>query len=95
MLDAPAKAAIKESIKVDTNVTSVDVNPALLSRLSPSVRDVAEHAAVLKSVLSRLGPIFDLVERETSRMTEISPFVAAKDQVCHTNVFRISGINLL
>jgi len=81
LLDAPTKAAIKESIKVNTDVPSVDVNPAFLNRLSPSVRDVAEHAAVLKSVLSRLGPIYDLVEREASRMTEVSPFLAGKDQV--------------
>jgi len=59
----------------------VDVNSELLSRLSPSVRDVAEHAAVLKSVLARLGPIYDLVEREASRMSEVSPFLAGKDQV--------------
>jgi len=80
-LDASAKAAIRDSIKVDTDVTSVNVNPALLDRLSPSVRDVAQHAAVLKSVLARLGPIYDLVEREASRMTEVSPFLAGKDQV--------------
>lgn len=69
-------------MKVNTNVPSVDINHALLDRLSPSVRGVAEHAAVLKSVLSRLGPIYDLVEREASRMAEVSPFLAGKDQVC-------------
>ena len=79
--DATTKAAIRESIKLDTNIPSVDVNPALLNRLSPSVRNVAEHAAVLRSVLARLGPIYDLVEREASRMTEVSPFLAGKDQV--------------
>lgn len=94
-IDATAKAAIRESIKVDTNVPSVDVNPALLDRLSPSVRGVAEHAAVLRSVLARLGPIYDLVEREASRITEVSPFLAGKDQVRHTNVARISGTDLL
>jgi len=75
MLDAPARAAIKESIKVNTNDPSVDVDPALLNRLSPSVRDVAEHAAMLKSVLSRLGPIYDLIEREASRIAETASVV--------------------
>jgi hypothetical protein len=90
-----AKTSLKESIKVNTDVASVAVDPALLDRLSPSVRDVAEHAAVLKSVLARLGPIYDLVEREASRMTEVSPFLAGKDQVCHASTARISDINLL
>ena len=95
MLDAPAKAAMKEAIKVNTDVPSVDVNPAMLDRLSPSVRDVAEHVAMLKLVLSRIDPIRDLVDREASRMTEVSPFLAGKDQVRHTSVVRISDINRL
>ena len=95
MLDPPTKAVIKENIKVNTDVPSVAVDPALLDRLSPSVRDVAQHAAVLKSVLARLGPIYDLVEREASRMTEFSPFLAGKDQVCYRSVVGISDINLL
>ena len=79
----PTKEAIKDSIKLNTtNIPNVVSNPALFSQLSPSVRDVAEHAAVLKSVLSRLGPIYDLVEREASRMAEVSPLLAGKDQVC-------------
>jgi len=78
---APTKAAMKDTMKVDTNVPNVGVDPLLLDRLSPSVRDVAQHAAVLKSVLARLGPIYDLVERETSRITEVSPFLAGIDQV--------------
>jgi len=81
LLDATARGAIKDSMKVNTDVPNVGVDPALLDRLSPSVRDVAQHAAVLKSVLARLGPIYDLVERETSRMTELSPFLVWKDQV--------------
>lgn len=93
--DTATKATIKGSIKVDTNVPSVDVNPALLNRLSPSVRDVAEHAAALRSVLAQLGPIYDLVEKEVTRMTEVSPFLAGKDQVCHTNMARISDTDLL
>ena len=92
---ASTKVAIKDTIKVDTNVPNVGVDPQLLDRLSPSVRDVAQHAAVLKSVLARLGPIYDLVEREASRMTEVSPFLAAMDQVCHARVAAISNINLL
>lgn len=79
--ETPPKPAAREPIKLDTNVQSVVLNPALLDQLSPSVRDVAEHAAVLKSVLARLGPIYDLVEREASRMTEVSPLLAGKDQV--------------
>jgi hypothetical protein len=89
------KAATREPIKVNTDVANVAVDPALLDRLSPSVRDVAEHAAVLKSVLARLGPIYDLVEKEASRMTEVSPFLAGKDQVCHASTARTSDINLL
>ena len=85
-VEATAKAAIKE-LKLDTNVPNVDVNPALLDRLSPSVRGVAEHAAVLRSVLARLGPIYDLVDREASRMTEVSPFLAGKDQVRHASIW--------
>lgn len=93
MLDGQTgKAVAKEPIRVDTNVQPVVVDLALLDRLSPSVRDVAQHAAVLKSVLARLGPIYDLVERETSRMTEVSPFLAGKDQVCHTNIVGSSDI---
>jgi len=95
MLDAPARVAVKDSIKVNTNVLSVEVDPALLNRPSPSVRDVAKHAAMLKSVLSRLGPIYDLIEREASRMTEASPFLEGKNQVRHTSVVRISGIEQL
>jgi len=79
--ETPPKVATREPIKLNTNVPSVVVDPTLLNRLSPSVRDVAEHAAVLKSVLARLGPIYDLVERESCRMTEVSPFLAGKDQV--------------
>jgi len=79
--ETPSKANIKGSIKLNTDISSVGVNPALLDRLSPSVRDVAEHAAVLKSVLARLGPIYDLVEKETSRMAGVSPFLAGMDQV--------------
>jgi len=79
--ETPPKEILKGSIKLNTNVPTVDVNPALLERLSPSVRDVAEHAAVLKSVLARLGPIYDLVDREASRMTDVSPLLAGKDQV--------------
>jgi len=80
--ETPTKETIKDSIRLNTtDIPNVATNPALFNQLSPSVRDVAEHAAVLKSVLSRLGPIFDLVERETSRMTEVSPFLAGKDQV--------------
>jgi hypothetical protein len=78
---APKKAAVKDTMRVDTNVPIVGVDPLLLDRLSPSVRDVAQHAALLKSVLARLGPIYDLVEREASRMTEVSPFLAGRDQV--------------
>jgi len=88
----PPKVATKELTKLNTNVPSVDVNHALLSRLSPSVRDVAEHAAVLKSVLARLVPIYDLVEREAFRMTEVSPFLAGKDQVRHASMTRISRL---
>ena len=95
LLDTPSKAAMKDSIKVNTDVPSVVVDTALLDRLSPSVRDVAQHAAVLKSVLARLGPIYDLVEREASRMTEVSPFLAAKDQVCRRGVVWIPDINLI
>ena len=95
VLDPPVKAAMKDTMRVNTNVQSVGVDPALLDRLSPSVRDVAQHAAVLKSVLARLGPIYDLVGREASRMTEVSPFLAGKDQVCPTNAVGISDINLL
>jgi len=95
LLDTPAKAAMKDSIKVNTDIPSVVVDPALLDRLSPSVRDVAQHAAVLKSVLARLGPIYDLVDREASRMTEVSPFLAGKDQVCRRGVVWISDINLI
>ena len=79
--ETPPKLATREPIKLNTNVQSVVLNPVLLDQLSPSVRDVAEHAAVLKSVLARLGPIYDLVEREVSRMTEVSPILAGKDQV--------------
>ena len=93
--ETPPKVATREPIKLNTNVPSVVVDPTLLNRLSPSVRDVAEHAAVLKSVLARLGPIYDLVERESCRMTEVSPFLAGKDQVCHASVARISDIDLL
>jgi len=96
MLDSvPPKTALKDSIRVDTDVPSVSVDPALLDRLSPSVRDVAQYVAVLKSVLIRLDPIYDLVERETFRMTEFSPFLVAKDQVCHRSIVEISDINLL
>jgi hypothetical protein len=77
----PKDLTTREPITVDTNVTSAIPNPAQFNQLSPSVRDVAEHAAVLKSVLSRLGPIYDLVEREASRMAEVSPLLAGKDQV--------------
>ena len=93
--ETPPKAATREPIKLNTNVPSVVVDPTLLNRLSPSVRDVAEHAAVLKSVLARLGPIYDLVEREASRMSEVSPFLAGKDQVCHASMARIFDIDLL
>ena len=89
------KDLIKESIKVDTSVTSAIPNPAQFDQLSPSVRDVAEHAAVLKSVLSRLGPIFDLVEREATRMEVVSPLLVAKDQVRHASVVTISDIKTL
>jgi len=75
------KTATRDPIKVITDIPNAVVNPAPLDQLSPSVRNVAEHAAVLKLVLSRLGPIYDLVEREASRMAEVSPFLAAKDQV--------------
>lgn len=91
--ETPTKEAIKESIKLNTDIPSVVPNPALFSQLSPSVRDVAEHAAVLKSVLSRLGPIYDLVEREAFRMAEVSPFIAGKDQVCRSNVVEIFDAN--
>lgn len=95
LLDTSSKAAMKDSIKVNTDVPSAVVDPALLDRLSPSVRDVAQHAAVLKSVLARLGPIYDLVEREATRMTEVSPFLAGKDQVCRRGVVWIPDINLI
>lgn len=94
-VETPTKETIKDSIKLNTDIPNVVTNPALFNQLSPSVRDVAEHAAALKSVLSRLGPIYDLVEREASRMAEVSPFLAGKDQVRRTNVGRISDINLL
>lgn len=84
-----------KDIKVDTNVTSAIPNPGQFNQLSPSVRDVAEHAAVLKSVLSRLGPIYDLVEREATRMAEVSPLLAAKDQVRHASVVAISDTKTL
>ncbi|KAF9650949.1 hypothetical protein BDM02DRAFT_1003163 [Thelephora ganbajun] len=74
--DTPPRVTIRD-IKVNTDIPN---DPALLDGLSPSVRGVAEHAAVLRSVLSRLGPIYDLVEREASRMTEVSPFLTGKDQ---------------
>ena len=94
--DAPTKADIKDTIKLNTTDIPVNrVDPALLERLSPSVRDVAEHAAVLKSVLSRLGPIYDLVEREASRMAEVSPFITGKDQVRHKSIVRIPDIDSL
>lgn len=91
----PVKAAIKDTMKVDTNVPIVGVDPQLLDRLSPSVRDVAQHAALLKSVLARLGPIYDLVEREATRMTDVSPFLAGRDQVGRTRVLGVFDINLL
>jgi hypothetical protein len=91
----PTKEALKDSIKLNTtDIPNVVTNPALFSQLSPGVRDVAEHAAVLKSVLSRLGPIYDLVEREASRMAEVSPLLTGKDQVCCTGFVRISDINI-
>jgi len=93
--ETPSKTATREPIKLNTDIPSVNVDHALLDRLSPSVRDVAEHAAVLKSVLARLGPIYDLVEREASRMTEVSPLLVAKDQVCHATMTKISDTDLL
>lgn len=94
--DTPTKADIKDTIKLNTTDIPINrVDPALLERLSPSVRDVAEHAAVLKSVLSRLGPIYDLVEREASRMAEVSPFITGKDQVRHKSIVRIPDIDSL
>ena len=96
VLDAtPTKAAVKDTIKVDTNVPIVGVDPLLLDRLSPGVRDVAQHAALLKSVLARLGPIYDLVEREATRMTEVSPFLAGRDQVGRSRVLAVSDIDLV
>lgn len=96
IVETPTKEVLRDSIKLNTtDIPNVVTNPALFNQLSPSVRDVAEHAAVLKSVLSRLGPIYDLVEREASRMAEVSPFLAGKDQVRHTRVVRIFDINLL
>jgi len=93
--ETPPKAPTREPVKINTNVPNAVVDPTLLNRLSPSVRDVAEHAAVLKSVLARLGPIYDLVEKEADRMTEVSPFLAGKDQVRHAGLARISDIDLL
>ena len=87
-VETPTKESLKDSIKLNTtDIQSVVTNSASFNQLSPGVRDVAEHAAVLKSVLSRLGPIYDLVEKEASRMAEVSPFLAGKDQVRRTSVF--------
>lgn len=79
--ETPTKESIKDSIKVNTDVQSVVQNLPQPNLFSPSVRDVAEHAAALKSVLSRLGPIYDMVEREASRIAAVSPLLAGKDQL--------------
>lgn len=79
--ETPTKESIKDSIKVNTDVQSVVQSRPQSNQFSPSVRDVAEHAATLKSVLSLLSPIYDMVERETTRIAEVSPLLAAKDQL--------------
>jgi hypothetical protein len=79
--EAPTKESLKDSIKVNTDVQSVVQNRPQFNQFSPSVRDVAEHAAALKSVLDRLGPIYDMVQREASRMEAVSPLVVGKDQL--------------
>ena len=91
--ETPTKESIKDSIKVNTDVQSVVQNRPQSNQFSPSVRDVAEHAATLKSVLSLLSPIYNMVEREATRIAEVSPLLAAKDQVRHASVVGISDIN--
>lgn len=79
--ETPTKESLKDSIKVNTDVQSVVQNRPQLDQFSPSVRDVAEHAAALKSVLDRLGPIYDMVQREAFRMEALSPLAVGKDQL--------------
>ena len=93
--ETPTKETVKELKLNTTDIPNVVMNPVSFNQLSPGVRDVAEHAAVLKSVLSRLGPIYDLVEREASRMAEVSPFLTGKDQVRLMSVAGISDINFV
>ena len=92
--EAPTKEPIKEPIKINTDVQSVVQNRPRFNQLSPSVRDVAEHAAALKSILDRLNPIYSMVEKEASRIDAVSPLLVRKDQVRHASVVGISDINL-
>jgi len=69
-------------LEVNTDVAPVTLlTPAAFDGLSPRVRQVAEHAALLKKLLDQVTPIYDMVGREAKRMADVSSAAKCSDKL--------------